>query len=253
MLKKIRWKFLLGVFKLKRIVGAWYGTRKLDYEKKNLRIFTHTIREYETRARSVQKEPHTVVWIEKHAGKGLVFYDVGANIGAYSLIAASLGMEVIAFEPAHHNVASLEENISLNNLDQRVTVVPFMLSGAAGVQRFSVSDTTSGSSHGFFNASPHAKKNEAGKALLSLSLDECVRLFSFPAPTILKVDVDGAEVEVLQGAEKTLKNISLASVLIEADHANASRVREILERAGFRCTREVAMDKKTANYIFDRT
>jgi hypothetical protein len=62
--------WILGVFKLKRIVARWYGTRVLDYPGASICISTTTLREYDVRARSVMKEPETVAWIEEESPRG---------------------------------------------------------------------------------------------------------------------------------------------------------------------------------------
>src|SRR3989344_5903412 len=110
-----RWKYLLAIFKIKRYIKTWYGMRRLDYRPKDIRMLTDTIREYETRARSVRKEPKTAAWIEQYGGATAVLYDIGANVGPYSLIAAARGARVVAFEPAHQNIYKLHENVLLNN------------------------------------------------------------------------------------------------------------------------------------------
>lgn len=93
-------KYLNLVFGIRKLVNNFHGMRKLDYNKKSLYIFTENIREFETRANSCLKEPETIKWIEDNSKKCKVFYDIGANIGAYSLVAAINGMKVLAFEPS---------------------------------------------------------------------------------------------------------------------------------------------------------
>ncbi|MEK7531464.1 MAG: FkbM family methyltransferase [Patescibacteria group bacterium] len=217
----IRWKFLLAVFKLKRIVARILGTRELDYSRYPLRIRTTTLREYETRARSVKKEPKTVAWIERNAGESKrVLYDIGANIGAYSLIAGKLGSRVYAFEPGSYNFDALESNVTLNGLSSKITGLPIVLGAKTRIGIFTVSDPTPGSSHGFYNeAEVHRlpADNVEKRELLVMSLDDCVKIFELPKPSFIKIDVDGGEVEVLQGATHTLKSETLKSVLVEVE------------------------------------
>lgn len=241
--KQLQWKLLLAVFKIKRVVEEWYGTRALDYSRRRLVVATSNIREYHTRAQSVAKEPATVAWIE-HVAPGVV-YDVGANVGAYSLIAAVVGNRVVAFEPLPENIRTLHENISLNQLEKEITVVPLLLGDRSGVERFAVRDTSSGASQEFTKAGE-------GMWLLAMTLDECVHTFRLPEPTALKIDVDGGEVAVLKGAAGSLKSSSLRTVMVEADDGNAAAVLDILAKAGFTKTNEVRMDKHTVNYFLDR-
>src|SRR5206468_150350 len=65
------------------------------------------------------KEPETIEWVRRRLGKGDVLFDVGANIGLYSLFAAKLepSCRVVAFEPESNNFSSLCRNVLLNRLD----------------------------------------------------------------------------------------------------------------------------------------
>lgn len=246
---RFRKKLLLAVFKFRRLVNRWLGARQLDYQPYRLSIFTDTIREYETRARSVRKEPKTVSWIEEFGGPGSVLYDIGANVGAYTLIAASRGTTVAAFEPAYQNAYKLHKNISLNKLSERVTVIPLAISDKEKVVRILQKDDTFGASNSF---SATSDGNLYGRSFLATRLDACVKTFALPLPTMIKIDVDGAEVEVLRGASELIENVNLKSILIETEEANTSLVKKMLTEANFRLTDEERMDEHTVNYIFAR-
>ncbi len=248
--RQIRWKWLLGIFKLKRLVDRLYGVRQLDFKEKVIFIRTSTLREYETRARSVAKEPDTVAWIKKNAALNSVLYDIGANVGAYSLIAGSLGMDVYAFEPTDYNVASLGMNIRLNNLDKRISIIACALGAEPAVVTFPLLDTSAGSSQGVYLGSAVRAQHSAR---IPISLLDHVRVtFNLPEPTAMKIDVDGGEVDVLVGAAKTLSLPSLRSVLVESSNENKSRIVSLMEGHGFVLAGEVRMDAKTVNLLFDR-
>lgn len=246
-LEQTRWKLLLGVFKLKRWFHGWFGIRVLDYSGAHLLINTQTIREYETRARSVKKEPKTVAWFEKYSQDGAAVYDIGANVGAYALIAASRGASVFAFEPSFQNAFRLHENISLNSLDGKVTVLPIILGPKNGIARFATMDTTFGATRGFSGSG-----EKQGKAYPVLTLDDAVRTFSLPAPVAIKIDVDGAEVELLEGSKTVLSNRTLTSMLIETEEKNTEDIQRIMADAGFSIVDEARMDAHTVNYVFER-
>ncbi|MDO8492711.1 MAG: FkbM family methyltransferase [bacterium] len=248
--KQIRWKFLLAVFKLKRFVHRWLGLRRLDYDEKDIFILTDTLREYETRARSVIKEPKTVSWIKKHGGHKAVLYDIGANIGAYSLIAASEGARVVAFEPAHQNIYKLHENILLNKLNDKITVVPLMLAEKNGIAKSFVADRSFGTTHSF---SFNEKSSDAlaGQDFLAMGLDSCIKTFLFPEPTMIKIDVDGAEMEVLIGARELLNSPILKHILIEVDNNN-NEIKKYIMNMRFRLVDEERSGTYTTNYIFER-
>ncbi len=252
---QIRWKALLAVFKLKREVANFMGVRELDYVSKKILIKTSNLREYQTRARSVAKEPQTVEWIEREALKGGIFFDVGANIGAYSLIAGALGMNVYAFEPATYNAATLEDNAELNKLSETVRVLPIALGATTKLGAFTVLDSTSGSSRGFYNeAGEYHLSTEGAKtrAVIALRLDDAIQLLGLPIPGAIKIDVDGGELEVVAGAKETLKAPELRSVLIEVGEGRSDAVSSLILASGFVLSKSIRLDSRTENLIFER-
>lgn len=83
----------------------------------------------------LNKEPETVSWLKQHMRPHTVFWDVGANVGLFSLYAAALqpGCRILAFEPAAHNYASLCDNILLNNA---ANILPFSVALGGGELAF---------------------------------------------------------------------------------------------------------------------
>ena len=97
----------------------------MDYEGAEI-LLRRSAPKIELRLRSVAKEPWTVKWIETFL-PGDVFYDVGANVGAYSLLAAKANdgaVPVVAFEPSAPTYHDLCVNIALNGCDEIVTPLP---------------------------------------------------------------------------------------------------------------------------------
>ncbi len=249
-LNQFRWTFLLAVFKLKRSVLAFFAVRRLDFIDKNIFIKTETLREYETRAQSCAKEPETCAWLSMVSREGRVVYDIGANVGAYSLIAASLGATVFAFEPSPENYAALHANMRLNDLENRIVPLPFVLGSQSSIARFVVPDVSSGATAGF--VSGRSRETE-GTPLVAFTLDSLRSQLSLSPPHAIKIDVDGGEVEVLRGATTLLANSELSDILIEVEDALLSTVRSMLEGFGFV---EVALHERHAgvhNVIFRRS
>jgi FkbM family methyltransferase len=188
------------------------------------------------------KEPDTMEWIRTHVRDG-VLYDVGANIGQYSLYAAKLrgaGLTVLAFEPEALNHAKLVRNIVLNGLSG--TVLPYCLavSGSTGLDRFYTRTFAPGAAlHAFgrpVTQGEVAFEPRSVQGMLSVSLDDLTGRFGAPFPTHIKIDVDGIEEEIVSGAERTLGDSRLRSVLVEVYlyRGAAERIRARFERAGFR-------------------
>ena len=73
------------------------------------------------------KEPETIDWIDSFE-EGACFYDIGANVGVFTLYAAkSKKCQVFSFEPSVFNLESLVRNININYLDKQVTIIPIPL------------------------------------------------------------------------------------------------------------------------------
>jgi FkbM family methyltransferase len=148
--------------------GCWLGS----YEYEKSRAFAQTI------------------------GKGNVVFDVGANVGYYTLLAAVLVGEqgrVVAFEPVPHNVCYLKEHLRLNAITN-VTVFEAAVADRTGEVSFHQGENRSMghiAEHGEF-------------CVPMVSLDEVVAKGKAPAPHIIKIDVEGAELHVLAGASVIL-------------------------------------------------
>ncbi len=134
----------------------------------------------------------------KAVNLGAVVYDVGANVGIYALLASSrvgFSGRVYAFEPLDRNVRYLRRHIMLNNLEN-CTVVEKAVCKESGIRRFSAAAWESSM----------AKLSPDGEKLIpSTTLDNCVYgEIHFRPPDIIKIDVEGAELEVLEGATRTI-------------------------------------------------
>jgi FkbM family methyltransferase len=207
--------------------------RRLDYPRANLRLLVTSTIEHRTRLHSSQKEPETVEWLERTFGDSSVLYDIGANVGAYSLVAAAAGgpgSRVIAIEASPFTFASLCANILLNDFTGRITPLQLLLTERAGVRSFVLGSTAAGeASH------PGESAGRPGLDLAALPLDGAVRLLDLPKATHLKIDVDGGEDAVLDGAGDTLRSPVLKHVVIEVESGRTElgHVERTLAEAGF--------------------
>lgn len=207
------------------------------------------------------KEPGTIAWMNGFSS-GDVLYDVGANIGVYSLYAAAKKhVNVYSFEPSPFNFSTLSRNIVLNNLSDRISAFCAALSDKTVLDRLHMSSVQAGAAHtGFQNA-----VNEFGQPLhavhaqatLGFRMDDFISLFKAQPPNHIKIDVDGAEALVVAGAAATLQNQSLKSILIELPARAGDKLPEVLNpilSAGFEIAQEEHPDGDTrlSNYILKR-
>ncbi len=162
------------------------------------------------------KEPETIEWI-KSFSNWAIFFDVGANIGVYSLYRAAIHPDsvIFAFEPDKKNYARLIGNIALNEFKN---IIPFcwIVAGKRGKKGFITESDEIGSSGG--------QMQERGD-LLCRPIDG----MTLGVPHHIKIDIDGQEIEVIRGMKKTLNNKRLRSVLVEIDNDRDEIMRAFLD------------------------
>ena len=217
-------------------------TGRMDYARHDIYLHVDSMTEYETRLHSCRKEPDTVKWIEDFMKPGDVFYDVGANVGAYSLVAAKCfagAVKVYAFEPAFLNFSQLCRNMFLNKCQDAVFPLSVALSDKTSIDDFNFHDlVTGGSLHTLGETVDH--KHEVftpvvTQRMLSYRLDDLIDQFKIPKPSHIKIDVDGIEKAVLEGAQNTLSNPSLRSIDVELAEGEGQRqITELLLGKGFK-------------------
>jgi len=212
-----------------------------------LKITAHSSEEYYIRSRSASKEPDTVQWL-LDLPREAVFVDVGANIGAYSLMAARLNPKahILAIEPSAPTYASLCRNIWINRLHDNITPVCAALCGANGYEEFSYSSWQPG-------AALHRFGNEGKHRQLSFKLDDLIQFLGFPRPTHLKIDVDGAEQNVLAGATDTLRSIQSLMIELE-ENKDVESIKGLLADSGLSpvSSRRTDATGRYVNYRYER-
>lgn len=204
---------------------------RIDYERADVLIGVTSRAEIISRLRPVAKEPWTVRWIEQHLRPGDVFYDVGANVGSYSLIAGAQGLDglrVVAFEPGYASYSALCDNVLLNGQEDVVVPMPVVLGERTALATLTYSDVGAGAAGHTLEG---GKEGAYRQPVLVHRLDDLVEL-GLPMPTLIKVDVDGAEASVLRGAQRTLAQPELRSAIVEIARDGAAEVVQLLEGAG---------------------
>ncbi len=229
---------------LKQLSGAAPDQRPpeiipLDYASGDLHLYVTSKVERTSRAFSCRKEPATVSWLEQLT-PGDVFYDIGANVGAYSLIGAlrvGAGGRVIAFEPSYATFAHLCDNIVLNDVSDIVIPVPIPLGEKTTLATLNYHKLVPGHARHAIGGDAADARGDAPvyrQPVLLTRLDDLVASFALPAPRFIKIDVDGAEAGVLRGAPRLLAQPALQELMIEVDVSNTAAVMETLTTAGLR-------------------
>ena len=169
-----------------------------------------------------------------------VFYDVGANIGLYSCFVTNVITDgrVVAFEPHPANVARLKENLALNAGNPLVHQCA--LSNESGRGSLELHGTEAG-------AGQHALAMADSDDSIDIELttgDDVVSRDGVPAPNVIKIDVEGAELDVLRGLRRTVASESCRFVYCEVHRETIGRygddphqVVEFFEQFDFDITR----------------
>ena len=187
------------------------------------------------------KEPETLKWIDESESDG-VFFDIGANVGLYSLYyAATKKGKVYAFEPSVFNLPLLAKNIYENRLHDQIKIITNPLTQQNQFADFTLTTIEEGGALSAFGVDydydgKPIKKNLVYQTL-GLSLDFLItNNIITERPNLIKVDVDGTEHLILAGAIETLKHPTCRSVLIETNDTfleQAKSISKILVECGF--------------------
>ena len=187
------------------------------------------------------KEEGTLAWIRDNAKEGSVFYDIGANIGLYSLYAAraAKGVKVYSFEPHKFNFATLLENIFLNGLETDIHPMSLGLGEETGLFHLNYSSMESGASMsqlGHNNLSEDRTFTpKLAELMHSISLDSLVDSGKIPAPNLIKIDVDGNELLILKGMRGLLNSDrGPASLQVEINPGQRTDVVKLMEDCGYK-------------------
>ena len=136
-----------------------------------------------------------------------LFVDVGANVGSYTLLAcAANGARGICFEPVPATYRRLSDNIRLNDIGGRVRALNIGLSDKPGELRFTSDE----------NCLDHVLADgESSEKAITVPVTTLDSALGAESPAVIKIDVEGFETSVIEGASRTLESPSLHSVIME--------------------------------------
>ncbi|MBI4397667.1 MAG: FkbM family methyltransferase [Candidatus Omnitrophica bacterium] len=139
------------------------------------------------------------------------FVDVGANVGAYSILAASLGVPCVSFEPVPETFKIFLENIRLNNFEGFITAHNRALSSHEG--EVTITRELDATNHIVSNGKSLSSRGTQTVQVQAQTLDN---VLENQIPSLIKIDAEGHDLEVLEGAVKILSAPSLQALIIEA-------------------------------------
>ena len=153
-----------------------------------------------------------------------LFFDIGANIGSYSLLAGGVSnASVIALEPVSNTFHKLIENIGINNLHDQVKCLQYAVGSSISQ---GVISTNAGCQNKILSDSITNKNNT--ELVNITTIDELSKIYGFPSA--IKIDVEGYEYQAFAGALETLNNQTLSLIVIETV---SPHLHDKLTQAGF--------------------
>jgi len=199
-------------------------------------------------------EQALIGWLSRELTADDVFWDVGANIGAISLVAARRCGHVVAFEPDPRSLPLLREHARASGIDN-ITIVPAALGATAGAATL---HQASASNTGMTSLVTSAA-NAAGHVSVEVqSADAFFQSHPARTPTVVKIDVEGAEDLVIAGARQLLATAPPRAIVFEARYTDNGRPApgtavDVLNASGYRISMlghsDSKVDDGVANFV----
>jgi FkbM family methyltransferase len=195
------------------------------------------------------REPEVLDWIDNFE-PGCIFFDIGASFGTETLYAALKRggpAKIVAFDLTLSSSFNLALNINLNSISN---VDQYYLALSEGLKLTSFSEPIQ-----YYFVKSRPKYNMITYKTVSISLDQFVGMTGI-IPDYIKIDVDGAEVDLVLGMSETVKNERLKSVVVEVTDQSEAVITDILDKAGFKVVYERVLEEEEhrifKNIIFSR-
>lgn len=183
------------------------------------------------------KEPETLEWIDSFEKKdNLIFWDIGANIGLYSIYNTIKNPNsiTIAFEPSSSNLRILTRNISINNLENNIKVIPIPLTNKENT--FEIMNEShfveGGALNSFGKTFDYTGKEFTSKMrynLFGTTMNYFIEKSILEIPDYIKIDVDGTEHLILESGNNFLRNRKVKSLSIEINENFEDQYKKVMK------------------------
>jgi len=201
---------------MQKIINKNIGKKIFISQKKFIRFYSPTkIAGYRIKS-FFTKEPETINWINSFGGKKKVLYDIGANMGIYTVYyAKKFNSTVYSFEPQFTNLNLIAKNIQINNINKNVIIMPFPVFNKNKISNFFLTDFIGGYAGATFSKKISSQFKKYYYKTIGLSLDQLFELNYIKFPNLIKIDVDGNEEQVIEGLKKIIKKAKKITILVE--------------------------------------
>lgn len=236
-------------FGLHRWIANRLFVSRMRVQQTNVLFKASNLTEYYARTRDTYQSERIVMnWMKRHVGADDIVYDIGANIGTFSIVIGAAMRDkggtgrVYAFEPESQNYARLNENIILNNLSRYVFAIPLALGDRLKVTSLYIPTfmTPGAVGHAIDKPETAYRRNYKFQPLhtqgiIAMSLDDFVQLENVRIPNHIKIDVDGFEGVIVKQMRKILEDVRLKTIVIEVDeYLSGGSIQQMITSHGFR-------------------
>ena len=200
----------------------------------------------------------TVAWLNDHVHPGDVVYDIGAGVGAYTLIVAMhRGGTTVAFEPGFASFKRLCDNLLLNACSGSVIPLPIALGDRTGLRGLEYAGEAGGHGHSLTSREWRSRRDaiEAHytQPVCAERLDDVITRYRIPRPDVMRIAVRRGAAAVVRGADALLGDPQVRSVLASVrGDAEAEAVTGALRPYGFTVSAEAGADR-TRTVVLRRT
>ena len=241
-----------------KVYDAFYPVYDTTILGEKIQLYCPNLKVFKRCESFLRKEPETIEWIATFSS-GATLFDIGANIGLYSLLAAKKGLKVVAFEPESQNFAVMNANVYLNSLADRMMALNLALSDRNALDYLYMPVFSTGTAFNQFGVAPQGTadpfRNGFKQAVFAYTMDAFTEKFSEFVPTHIKIDVDGIEAKIIEGAARTLESPEVQSMLVELDSNLAAdqKALDCIQSKGFKIASQTPKaDTGIFNFIFRR-
>ncbi len=202
-------------------------------------------------------EPEMRTWIDSFKA-GETFWDIGANIGLFTMYAAQRkDLNILSFEPNGLNFGILIEHMVLNKLDQHAQCFCIAFAQKTEIGNLICSDAEVGQAGNNLannnGTNPQGSRaNTFQQSVPVFSIDDYVRIFNLPVPDHVKLDVDGLEHLILSGGMETLGQVKSLMLEVEGTESQKTTLLDLVQATGLREKSIDVRDGKGRNHLFVR-
>jgi FkbM family methyltransferase len=235
---KLRWLPIRHWFDLRQAMGLRVRVRDPE-DGIRYKFVADSLHSYQRARSHLDKEPDTTAWLRSNLRTNDVFLDIGANVGTFSLFAAkhiSGSGHVYACEPHMPTAVQLLQNVALNELTDRVSVLSVAVAGEDGFIPFRYKRWRQGASGSQLEANGGVEMDKfVGIELkTAMRVDTMIERGAIRPPNLVKIDTDGLELPIVSGMSALLRSEKRPrSVLVEIQVGELTRQNAQMQSLGY--------------------